>query len=222
MTQESNKLKFIVSVFFFLSLSTLIGQKKEIGKYVCYKADSSKDQNVGGVRLNQNNGYFWFDFYYPSTTILVDTIVDAKITKLERTSLTHAFAASSGKYLFFKQNKRILFKYYDNENKVYRHAQFPLSKGDTTDYVDLLTADPLTIGYLLLEGKAWYEADAFIFDGNKKSRKVYVIRVKNGEKMHHKPYSTRIFIDKIKLIPIRFDFLDEKGTLNYYYLLHFK
>jgi len=217
------KMKIIICICAFFSFNYCLSQEIEIGKYKAFNSKNEASENFGYIKLLSNKRQIWYQFFYPSVTVLKDTVVNGEKGKIEKTSYTPTQQGISGKYMFYKKKRYVMFQYTDiTDSKTYKHSQFSLSIKDTTDYVNMVfQPNPVSFGYLLIEGKACYKTDSVIIDNLGSTHGVHVINVLISHSSDRKVCIIRVFVDKTTYIPLRYEYFDCHNKLIYYLTLDY-
>jgi hypothetical protein len=153
--------------------------------------------------------------------IYTDTVINQKRTKVGVMTASNDCAAIYGQYSFYenKSQKAIFINYYNQANKkMVSHKQYSLKLKDSTDCINMLSDQ--NSNYTITDGHAFYEKDTAILSCNNIIYNCRVfMEVPSKSIDDNSVLYRRIFIEKTSLLPIRFEYLNTKGEIKYYYLI---
>ncbi len=213
-----------IVLFLILWLYPLLSfsQSNLTGTYYYYNADNSTVENRMSIRLFQNNKKIWYQFYDSYEFYLKDTVINGIVEKIQKIKPADILVGKSGTYTFSVKGTRVYLNYFDiKTKKSFIHAQFPISKTDTTDYINLISEAPIVFGYMNIEGRACYQGDTLITDNKGRVHDTYIFKGFPHDRMHQQIFFSKIFVDKKSLIALRYEYFEQTGKLSYYSSLIF-
>jgi len=184
-----------------------------------YKFNNEGQLEKEQLILVRTDKSFEFCFKPGVEEIFYDSVADGRMIKMLGHINSTACLYCYGKYGFKKKGNYIYLVCNIEKNKRITNKQYPLRPGDTTSFACLFC---LHNGeYLNLDGSAFQKSDTIIKSYTGIAFDCFVFNEQSSPSIDiPKPGRRIIYLDKNSLLPVRYDFLNFDGRIEYIYLLN--
>lgn len=203
-------------LLFSLCSIDLYGQETKSNQYLYFYADGEKSTTY--INLLLRNRYYGFCFVNDVRDLIYDSIIIGRKLSIIKKVPNSDCSFTYGYYRLRKKGKSIFLYYQHAEtNEKLKGKQYSLQKQDSTYYTYLFSSP--NVRYLSRDGRSFYLGDTVINSFGGKLYNCYKFMEKQSQ-LHHGISEVRIiYIDKRKLIPIRYEHLDKEDKVFSYYLI---